>query len=177
MEFAVHRNGESVGTVTVTETGSQILFEMMCSLFTTEVLRCYGLRAPAPPLLIGIPEPQQGRLYFQKKLSKQSIAGALPTSYVLLDATQELPTTATSLPATEDPSQERLFHTGDALLDIILLEQSVQVQQKGASLHISCPFDAQKPLPLLPLAVICQLEQIETQWYVFLEIDQQDFIP
>ncbi len=175
MEFAVHRNGESVGTVIVTEQGSQVYFEVTCSLLTTAVLRCYGLRAPAPPLLIGIPEPQQNKLYFRKKLSKQSIGGILPTVYVLLDASQEIPTTI--VPIAEEPPSACAFHTGDALLDRLLLDSSLQVRQQDTHLHISCPFDTQKPLPLSPVAVLCQLEQIENQWYVFLEIEQQNLTP
>lgn len=163
MEFPVQHNGEAVGIVTVVEQPQSIQFEVTCALQTEQVMRCYGLRTPEPPLLIGVLEPLSGTLRLQRRLSRQSIGGTLPERYMLLEASQPPPVTDMS-PAPLD------ITTGDPLLDTLVREQVLRVQRLAGYLRLSCPFDAQRAFPLAFAAVACTVEQRSGIWIACLDI-------
>lgn len=179
MEYAVCRTGKPVGTIRLTPLGTKTKFSIQCEFLSTEVFRCYGLRSPEPPLLIGVLEPQNHRLCLTRTLSDTAIGGSLPDTYVLLAASEDAAQLSSALPADADtaPSSvkdstvleaENLPRTGDVLLDALLAQKLLTYRENPPC--VSCPFHPQKPLPLAFAATACSLEKSEQGWQLILHL-------
>ena len=148
----IERNGECWGQMTVEEQHQQVLFRAVgTSAGYGEILRVWGLRDGAQPLLIGVAEPKEHTLCAERMMSKQYLASVgywpeLPTSYAAGMRTPEL------------------CHTQEDIL-IVRARQDKQVQtvqQEGKEI-LSCVFDKHTAFPLAFAACVCTVSNGRAQ--------------
>lgn len=188
MGFTVRRKGEAVGTVAVTENARAVTFEVRCpKYYTLEVLRCYGVAVgAAPPLLLGVLEPEGGGLYLRRTLTRQSLAqagfgAALPQSYELAGANDTVETPPEPVrreaecPPPAPPQAPLPIETGDPLIDAAAAAGSVQVERDGARLKVACIFDPCAPCPLAFAFTGCRVETRGDQKFLLLEFISPDY--
>lgn len=140
------------------------------------LLRCYA-RTNEIPLLVGLPEPVAGRLRLTRHLSSETLKAAgcaerTPEVFYLSETGQPSwhPTreenvtpekTATALPAAD--SEEKncgpiAVHTGDAVLDALLVTGEIEAERVGDTVELHCPFSPSEPFALAPCFVLCTVE-------------------
>ncbi|MDY3618865.1 hypothetical protein [Agathobaculum sp.] len=127
------------------------------------LLRCYG-RTDGEPLLIGLPEPQNGRLRLKRHLSRETLkaAGCLhapPREFYLSDGTAPPARKAgmeKTVPAPETSVEQRV-QTGDEVLDILLRTDGVQVEQTADGFILCCQFVRDTSFALAPVFALCEV--------------------
>lgn len=175
MEFPVYHGGIPVGTVTTQNNNYKIEFQVCCSLTTTEILRCFGIQKDKKLVRIGVLEPTQEGLTLNRSLSLQEIGQDIPQEYILAaDEAQaaQVVQIQPDIPQAASPpipSSPPIF-TGDVLLDVVVENGSVEAQQQGKQVRLSCPFASQQPFALAFAAVQCQIEKKENDFFAVLWI-------
>lgn len=164
MRAEVYFAGQPVGTLSWTPDayGVQIELDCACPADAPALLRCYGETGGAP-LLIGLPEPVDGRLRLARRLSRETLraAGCIqapPQRFYLSDSPQR-DRPAAQQP--EAPAQDNTKHpvrTGDAVLDSLLDSGAVQSEQNGEAVVLRCVFASDQPFALAPAFVLCTVE-------------------
>lgn len=128
------------------------------------LLRCYG-ETDGAPLLIGLPEPQNGRLVLARRLSRETLkeAGCLnaaPHSFFLSDGRPEKAEKTQVLPLDKRQKTAEGIRTGDTVLDGLLEESGISVIKAGEeTLELCCPFAPDKPFLLAPAFVLCTVQE------------------
>lgn len=163
MVFAVQRRGETVGTVEVTEEPRGYTFLVDCVGGTLDIVRCYG-KTEREPLLLGVLEPQEGRLRCKRTITRQSLAahgGSVPQTYYLYGGPADMPaSTAASIePQKQKPVEAAHVWTLDPAIDAALQSGGAVAEEMVYGLRLKCVFDPQKPFALAFAAGICHLEQ------------------
>lgn len=121
------------------------------------MLRCYG-ETEGQPLLIGLPEPEEGKLQLRRHLSKETLkaAGCLekpPTVFYLSER-------ADREERQKQPKQQHTkLYTGDTVLDSLIDSGTVAVQKDGGVLRLKCAFASDAPFALAPAFVLCTVEK------------------
>lgn len=138
------------------------------------LLRCYG-RTAGEPLLVGLPEPIEGRLRLTRHLSRETLKAAgcaehPPEGFYLSETAQPaffaaekaLPDDSPPEPAHGDPAAERTapaaVHTGDEVLDALLASGTVAAALDGGAVELRCPFSSDEPFALAPGFALCRVE-------------------
>ncbi len=121
------------------------------------LLRCYG-ETDGEDLLIGLPEPKDGKLQLQRHLSKETLkaAGCLekpPIGFYLSERAGRV-----YKEKQLKPSAVKL-KTGDAVLDALIDSSTVEVQRDGEVICLRCSFAPDAPFVLAPAFVLCTVEE------------------
>lgn len=146
------------------------------------LLRCYGLTA-GEPLLIGLPEPKAGRLILTRHLSREMLktAGCVelpPSGFYLSDGCSPI---AVPQPAAESKQEKSLpeaettpehVRTGDAILDSLINQATVQTAQNGSEIILRCAFVSDQPFALAPVFVLAKV----TDGQAVVQIKKEDTV-
>lgn len=112
-----------------------------------EVLRVWGIRDGAQPLLIGVAQPDGDGLTIDRTMSKQYLSSlgywpALPEQYV----------------ADTQPPQKRVFFSHDACFRCVLRESEIEIQDDAAYMMVSCCFSPQKKFIFSGIFSFCRIK-------------------
>lgn len=121
------------------------------------LLRCYG-ETDGKDLLIGLPEPQDGKLQLRRHLSKETLkaAGCLeepPVEFYLSERAGRVHKEKQS----KSPAVK--LQTGDVILDALIDSGTVEARQEGDVLCLYCPFVPDAAFALAPAFVLCSVEK------------------
>ena len=111
------------------------------------LLRVWGIRDGAQPLLIGVAQPDGDGLTIDRTMSKQYLSSlgywpALPEQYV----------------ADTQPPQKRAFFSHDACFRCALREPEIEIQDDAAYMIVSCCFSPQKKFIFSGIFSFCRIE-------------------
>ena len=170
MQAEVFYAGEPVGTLSWTPDayGVQVRLDCACPDSGDGLLRCYagiGDRA----MRIGLPEPQNGRLRLERRLTRETLraAGYADTPpvqfYLAVQPEAVVPEQDSARQAGESDERtiqqpEPVLQTGDAVLDALLSGGGVQAGRDGDALILQCAFAPDQPFALAPAFVLCTVE-------------------
>lgn len=147
----VSYRGKTVGRVEI-DTGTHgVHWQAVCRVQTGDVLRLYGLREGCAPLRIDVAEPVGEELHVQRTLSWQTLraagydAGRLPTRYVLEAGDGR------------GLQVQSAVMTGDARLDALIADGTLDCQPDGDGWRVSVPFAAGQACPLAFALTACTL--------------------
>lgn len=153
MVFAVQRRGSTVGSVTVTEGARAVTFEVDCAGGAMEIVRCYGVTGNEP-LLIGVLEPEDGKLRCKRTITQQSLkahGGQIPKEYYLYGGPEDTPCT----------KRKDMVWTLDPDIDAALEHGTIFAEETAYGLCLRCEFSNDKPFTLCFAAPACHIEQLE----------------
>lgn len=121
------------------------------------MLRCYG-ETEGQPLLIGLPEPQEGKLQLRRHLSKETLkaAGCLEKPPTVFYLSERAGREERQKPIKQQPKK---LQTGDTVLDSLIDGGMVEVQKDGEALCLKCAFTSDAPFALAPAFVLCTVEK------------------
>lgn len=144
--------------------GVQISLDCALPAEPQKLVRCYG-QTEGEPLLIGLPEPVNGRLRLSRHLSRETLKGAgclyaPPMKFYLSDGTVHPLRASEPEQAADEPEVPvpQRFRTGDEVLDVLLQADGVQVEQTAAGVVLRCPFACDAPFALAPVFTLCEVE-------------------
>ena len=170
MKADVQYRGKPVGTLEWTEDAYGAAVTLDCAMPSDPLtlLRCYGRTGNGGNLLIGLPEPQGGRLRLKRRLTRETLKAAgcdhtVPQDFYLALQPEEGTTEDRQEPPKEKPmepvtSAEPAAQTGEPLLDALIREGMVECERHGNDMLLSCPFLDDQPFALAPLFVLCSVE-------------------
>lgn len=149
--------------------GVQVKLDCACPADGPALLRCYG-ETGGGPLLVGLPEPINGRLRLERHLSRETLktagcAQTPPKRFYLSDSPrQDRPPSPIRHSEEERPESIKNaapspIRTGDEVLDNLLSSGMVQIEIDGSELVLRCPFDPALPFALAPAFVLCTVEK------------------
>ena len=162
MQAEVEYRGETVGRIEWTPDAYGVCVNVDCGCpADAPLLRCYGVRADAAPLLIGLPAPEGARLRLTRHLSRETLraagyAAAKPARFYLACAQDSVPPP----PKTEAPAPAPP-RTGDTVLDSLLAQGGICARQEGDTTVLRCAFAPDRPFALAPAFVLCAVENGE----------------
>lgn len=166
MQAEVYFAGQPVGTILWLPDayGVQAELDCACPADAPALLRCYGETGGAP-LLIGLPEPVDGRLRLARRLSRETLraAGCIqapPQRFYLSDSPQR-DRPADEPPQADEPmpdTTQNAVRTGDTVLDSLLDSGAVQAEPDGEAVVLRCVFASDQPFALAPAFVLCTVE-------------------
>lgn len=172
MKAEVRYLGEPVGSLDWTNDAYGALVALDCALTgdPLALLRCYGQTADGGALLIGLPEPRQGRLRLERRLSRETLKAAgcehtMPQEfYLALQPEDRAPAPPQKQEDPPEPLQaaqqpeHALETTGEPLLDALIRQGEVQCEMQEGDAVVSCPFAHDQPFALAPAFVLCSVE-------------------
>lgn len=141
------------GEMQLTQTATQVRFRGAGALPQYgEVLRVWGTRADAQPLLIGVAEPDGDCLAIDRTISKQYLASVgywphLPEQYM----------------ADTQPPKGQAFVSRDACFCQLLRQKEVQMQEQPMYIIASCAFSPQKEFVFSGVFSFCRVEDGRAQ--------------
>lgn len=144
----ISRDGADWGEMQVEQDGQQVHFHASGALPKYgEILRVWGLRSGAQPLLIGVAEPDGGGLTIDRAMSRQYLTSLgywpeLPERYC-----------AGVRPPTAQGDVGK--NTADALIAHAMREKEVNVQRRTDVDVLSCAFDKDRAFPLVFAGCCC----------------------
>lgn len=147
------RNGEDWGEITVNEQGQNVQFHAVGQLPKYgEILRVWGLRKDAQPLLIGVAEPHENNLVIDRKMSKQYLSSLgywpqLPETYAV---------------GVHSPEIQQMS-IQDPLIIQAKQNEQVQVYREQGRYILSCPFDKNTAFPLAFISCFCTVKDGRAQ--------------
>ena len=120
------------------------------------LLRCYA-ETDGELFLVGLPEPQNGRLRLRRHLSRETLReagleGRTPTRFYLAEHPQ------TPCEPEKPPPDESVPKTGDEVLDALLVQGGVHAERTENGVRLTCVFDRMQPFALAPAFVLCRVE-------------------
>ena len=170
MQAEVFYAGEPVGTLTWTPDayGVQVRLDCICPDSGDSLLRCYagtGERA----MRIGLPEPQNGRLRLERRLTREMLREAgyadMPPArfYLAVQPEADAPEQDSTQQAGESDGRtiqrpKPVLQTGDEVLDALISDGEVEAGRDGDALVLQCAFAPDQPFALAPAFVLCTVE-------------------
>lgn len=170
MQAEVFYAGEPVGTLTWAPDayGVWVRLDCACPDSGDSLLRCYA-GTGKQAMRIGLPEPQNGRLRLERRLTRETLRAAgyadtPPTRFYLAvqpeaDAQgQDSAQQAGESDGRTIQRSEPALQTGDEVLDALLSDGEVQTGRDGDTLVLQCAFAPDRPFALAPAFVLCTVE-------------------
>lgn len=150
----ISRNGEDWGEITVQQDAQQVRFHARGTLPKYgEILRVWGLRDGAQPLLIGVAEPDGDALAVNRTMSRQYLASLgyaeLPERYA---AGVHAPELSTEQVQTDDP-----------LVRQAMKDTTVHVCSEQGIDVLSCVFEKDHAFPLAFACCCCTVHDGRAQ--------------
>lgn len=144
----ISRNGEDWGEITVQTDGQQVKFRAHGALPKYgEILRVWGIRDGAQPLLIGVAEPDGDGLAVSRTMSRQYLASLgyteLPEQYVA---------------GVRAPELAEMPHTDDPLVRQAMQDGTVSVRREEGVDVLSCTFEKNHAFPLAFACCCCTVQ-------------------
>ena len=159
MRADVFCNNNPIGMIDWMPDACGVQVNLDCVVCGNELLRCYAV-VNGNILRVGLPAPEHGRLRLRRHLSRQMLhetgCEGEPERFYLASAPEPLPQSN----APPEPS----LVTGDAVLDALLSNESVQIQPTETGLRLQCPFDPKKPFALRPPLYFAAQKEIRQFW-------------
>ena len=149
----VSRNGEDWGEITVQADGQKVRFHARGALPKYgEILRVWGIRDGAQPLLIGVAEPDGDGLAVVRTMSRQYLASLgytqLPERYIAGVRASEI----SELPQVDDP-----------LVRQAMRDKAVRVRREEERDILSCIFEKDHAFPLAFACCCCTVDRGRAQ--------------
>lgn len=141
------------GDMQLTQTATQVQFRATGALPQYgEILRVWGMRAHAQPLLIGVAEPNGDGSTIDRTMSKQYLASLgywpqLPERYI----------------ADIRPPKEQAFVSRDPYFCRLLQREEVQIREQAGYIVASCAFSARKEFVFSGVFSFCRIENERVQ--------------
>ncbi|WP_432618190.1 hypothetical protein [Butyricicoccus sp.] len=141
------------GEMQLTQTAAQVRFRAAGALPQYgEILRVWGMRADAQPLLIGVAEPDGDHLAIDRTMSKQYLSSLgywphLPEQYI----------------ADTQPPKGQNFVSQDTYFRQLLRQEEVQIQEQAEYILASCAFSPQKEFAFSGIFSFCRVEDGKAQ--------------
>lgn len=135
------------GEMQLTQTAAQVRFRAVGVLPRYgEILRVWGMRTDAQPLLIGVAEPDGDALTIDRTMSKQYLSSLgywpeLPERYI----------------AGTQPPKKNAFVSRDTCFCRIL-QRDVQIQEQPEYIIASCTFSPRKEFAFSGIFSFCRVE-------------------
>ena len=181
--YEISYRGQQAGWVIAQPDAHGILFRAESRVHTMAVLRLYGIAA-GQPLLIGVLEPENGRLSLARRITPDVLRRAgvqqPPEVYYLEDgqpgckpepeetaAAEQPPELSLSAQAGAEagaasqpskPSLSAHLQTGDALLDALIAAGKAECTKEGEMLLVRTPFLPGQQNPMNFALTACHLE-------------------
>ncbi|WP_394273521.1 hypothetical protein [Butyricicoccus sp.] len=154
----ISRNGEDWGEITVRTDGQQVHFHARGTLPKYgEILRVWGMRDGAQPLLIGVAEPDGDGLAVNRTMSRQYLASLgyaeLPERYFAGIRASEIPS----------GTHAETAQTDDPLVRQAMQDRAVSVRREEDRDVLSCAFEKNHAFPLAFACCCCTVKSGRAQ--------------
>lgn len=154
----ISRDGAEWGEMTVREDGQKVHFRARgAPPQYGEILRVWGMRDGAQPLLIGVAEPEDGALTVARTMSRQYLASLgyaqLPERYIAGVRASEAQAGA------EDGAED----ADDPLVRRAMRDEAVRVRREAEREILSCAFQKDRVFPLAFACCCCTVRDGRAQ--------------
>lgn len=162
MRADVYWNGDIVGEITGETDAFGARIKVVCRFCGSDdaFYRCYAIKPQQKPMLIGLLEPQAGKFFLSKHISKESSKMYLSAGFwkgkFVISADSSF-----SEQMVGELSPQTRIDTGDRIINQIVAEHDVLVEETEKEFVLRSRFSSREPFLFAPAFAICRVEKNE----------------